>query len=620
MIEECIMDCLAKILYMSLIIEADNAAFDEVKRANRRLAELKNTMSAVWENSSDTIAISVEKISGNATSMVSPSFFRDALISKQEKMNDISAVVLELEKSCMEKRRDSFSNVAARVAIGDLPRVGMKVIRKDEFAQLDLHSSESKNIFDPVVAHQRRVERIDLMTYRAVAFCDMMSRAWQTTANESVFEHDVHPRESTGPRTKYEVKVTRLEEHAIVVVIRDVSERYRRFEAEKRFVIETTARQKDADANRFTRHEVKNGILSAIEICSNIREQISSDFNKLQTTGGEIIASDSAFSEASMAARVESITELDMTLHEILDIVLAETVSLFHRKDIPNTSMPVFHPKMLSLSVIFTHQMARDVIHEMYEPKMNRVDINHLLSHVKGFAGSSMQFEYVSSPSPLPLILSDHGLLKCIYSNVIRNAIKYGKPGGKITTNATYSADTKRFEMRVINEPGPEHQKLLDLGSRAGDLVFSHGTRLHENTSTLTKSLSAGDGAWIIRKCATILGGAVDISFDREQTMFSFEAPVELYDAHSKASDFVIPQGVWGIAIDDSKIQRKLLRRFFIHAGINEHHQIILGQDSAEITSFVDFVIDFVKKHPQDRCESSRSNFLLDFDFTHSIC
>lgn len=323
MVEECVMDCVAKILYMALIIEADSTAFDEAKRANRRLAELKNTMSVVWENASDTIAISVQKISGNVTSMISPSFFREALIAKQEELNDISAVVLELDNPYLKSRRDSFTNVSSRIEIGDLPSVGMKIIRKEDFAHLDLHSPVSKNIFDPVAA-----PRGDLMTYRVVAFSDMMARAWQTKTPESVFEHDVDSREGSGARTKFEVKVTRLDEHAIVVVVRDVSERYRRFEAEKRFVIETTARQKDAEANRFTRHEVKNGILAAIEICSNIREQISADFNKLQTSGSQAIATDRAFSEESMSARVESITELDMTLHEVLDIVLAETVRL----------------------------------------------------------------------------------------------------------------------------------------------------------------------------------------------------------------------------------------------------------------------------------------------------
>ena len=315
------MDAIAKILYMSLIIEADSVAFDEAKRANRRLAELKNTMSVVWENSSDTIAISVQTISGNITSMISPSFFREALIAKREELNDITAVVLEMDKPSINSRKDSFTNVSTRMELGDLTSVSMKIIYKEDFARLDLHSPVSKNIFNPLT--RQGAKKNDILSYQVIAFSDMLSRAWQTKRRETVFEHDVSPRAGSGPRIKFEVKVTKLEEHAIVVVIRDVSERYRRFEAEKRFVIETTARQKDAEANRFARHEIKNGILSAIEICSNIREQILTDFNKLQNAGSHIT------SQQSTSGRIESITELDMTLHEVLDIVLAETVCLY---------------------------------------------------------------------------------------------------------------------------------------------------------------------------------------------------------------------------------------------------------------------------------------------------
>jgi len=57
---------------------------------------------------------------------------------------------------------------------------------------------------------------------------------------------------------------------------------------------------------------------------------------------------------------------------------------------------------------------------------------------------------------------------------------------------------------------------------------------------------------------------------------------------------------VWGIAIDDSKIQRKLLRHFFIHAGIQENRQVILGHNRDEISSFVEFILSFVKRHPDD--------------------
>ena len=94
------------------------------------------------------------------------------------------------------------------------------------------------------------------------------------------------------------------------MVVRSVSERYRRFEAEKRFVYQTTARQKDEQANRFTKHEVKNGLLAAIEICGIVREQLS----------------ESVLCGESFSNKLENLTELDRTLHDVLDIILAETV------------------------------------------------------------------------------------------------------------------------------------------------------------------------------------------------------------------------------------------------------------------------------------------------------
>ena len=318
MIEECFLDCLAKVLYMALIIEADSVAFDEVKRANRRLAELKNTINAVWENSSDTIAISIQKISGNITSMISPSFFDGALAVQGKNANDISAVVLDIQNQTIQTKRDHFTNVAASIASSKLPCVRMKIISKKDFDSLNLYHPRSDYMFDPIVGHKGK-EETDLMTYYVVAFSDIMSRAWQTKASESVFEHDLDPINRGGSVTKFEVKVTRLDEQALVVVVRNVSERYKRFEAEKRFVIETTARQKDADANRFTKHEVKNGLLSAIEICSNLREKIAAD-SKLPK-----VLADGASSDENLSVQV---AELDTTLHDVLDIVLAEAVSM----------------------------------------------------------------------------------------------------------------------------------------------------------------------------------------------------------------------------------------------------------------------------------------------------
>jgi hypothetical protein len=271
-------------------------------------------MSVVWENSSDTIAISVRKASGNVTTMISPSFFQPALIARrQENIHNISAVVLEIGNIDTTNRRVSVTNWSD-VEQKHLDGIGMRIIQKADFADIDLHSASRTNTFEPLT-------RSDPMSPLAISFADMLSRAWRTKMHELVFEHDAILQVGSSG-TKFEVKLTRLEENAVVIVIRDVSERYRRFEAEKRFVFETTARQKDAEANRFTRHEVKNGLLAAIEICGNVREQVSEDFNLFQKgTKHDVL-----ISEESVASRVESITELDRTLHEVLDIVLAETV------------------------------------------------------------------------------------------------------------------------------------------------------------------------------------------------------------------------------------------------------------------------------------------------------
>jgi hypothetical protein len=53
-------------------------------------------MRVVWENLSDCITISVQKVSGSTTSMVSPSFFRSSLVArKEERIQDISAIFFE---------------------------------------------------------------------------------------------------------------------------------------------------------------------------------------------------------------------------------------------------------------------------------------------------------------------------------------------------------------------------------------------------------------------------------------------------------------------------------------------------------------------------------------------
>ena len=98
----------------------------------------------------------------------------------------------------------------------------------------------------------------------------------------------------------------RYSANTLIAVVRDVSERYKRFEAERR------ATRDMHTANRFTRHEVKNGLLSGIELTHTLRQAVTTFTDACQ------------IDEPSETARDqvdEYLNELDRTLHSVLNTV-----------------------------------------------------------------------------------------------------------------------------------------------------------------------------------------------------------------------------------------------------------------------------------------------------------
>jgi two-component sensor histidine kinase len=325
---------------------------------------------------------------------------------------------------------------------------------------------------------------------------------------------------------------------------------------------------RDAEANRFTRHEVKNGLLAAIGLCDSLSETAAGE-QKKELFLGEITS---------------SVIELDKTLREILDTVLSEA-------------------------------MARDIISEIYQPQLERVDFNEVLS-MKGNVSDAMsakgpRFSVITYPSPLPMFFFDQQLLRFIHHNAVSNACKYGKKGGAVQTVVHFDALQQRIQMNVINLPGSGHEEILKLGSEAKEIVFHAGQRLHihkaegsEQSGVMTHS--AGDGAWIMRKCAKTLGGECMISFNDMGTVFSLSCPATPFDVATKlytsinTTNFLLPQRTWGIAIDDSKIQRSFLKKVFRMIGISKERIFILGKNAEEIRGFADFVVEFVDLHSED--------------------
>ena len=559
MIGEAFMDVVAKVIYMFIIVDVHDAAFDKVSRTKRRLDELRRMMSVVWESSSDVLVISVKSLSGSATTIVSPTFVHmldrsqggsgtrlDGPVNHRSLVFDLNAESIQPDN-----------------AMGEHSNANMYDI---DFSRISLQPSWPLDNDDSDEGAHGSSFATDGET---TAMAQLVARAWRSPRMETLILHDlIRQRGNFTTLIPCEAKVTHLDDTAVVVVVRDVSERYKRFEAEKRVVSEMTARQKDAEANRFTRHEVKNGLLAAIGLCDSLSE----------TVAGEHIH------EWNKDEISSSVIELDKTLREILDTVLSEA-------------------------------MARDVINEIYQPQNERVDFNEALC-MKGYvvdtmSGKGPRFPLITYPSPLPTFFFDPQLLRFVHRNAVSNACKYGKKGGVVQTMVHYNALEQRIRMNVINLPGSGHEEILKLGSEANEMVFGAGQRLHihraegrEQNGIVTHS--AGDGAWIMRKCAKTLGGECLISFEDIRTVFSFSCPATPFDVAMKmqtsmdTSKFVLPPRTWGIAIDDSKIQRRLLQKVFRMAGVCSERTIILGKNTEEIRGFVDFMVEFVDLHSED--------------------
>jgi hypothetical protein len=129
------------------------------------------------------------------------------------------------------------------------------------------------------------------------------------------------------------------------------------------------------------------------------------------------------------------------------------------------------------------------------------------------------------------------------------------------------------------------------------EVVFSQGTSLH---GSMRGTISSGDGAWIMQKCAKTMGGSCSITFYNDHTEFIFLAPAEplIVSEITDTKDFVVPANTIGIAIDDSKIQRKMMARILSNIGITVENTHILGESPSEIMALQDMIFGLLEEYP----------------------
>jgi len=151
----------------------------------------------------------------------------------------------------------------------------------------------------------------------------------------------------------------------------------------------------------------------------------------------------------------------------------------------------------------------------------------------------------------------------------------------------------------IDNEPGDQHAKLLDMGNP--DLVFAQGVTLHDSSDH--EAVSNGDGGWIIRKCATALGGDVSLTFSPNSTTFRLTCPVQIYATEQLISNFHLPVNTIVYFVDDSNIQRKLFPpQLATSLNIRKDNIIVRGADEAEIRSWPGELRNLMQKQPESQC------------------
>lgn len=552
---------LARVLMVHLLVDLYDVLLDPRLEKARSTERWRQTTDMVWTDSPDIIAISRKSLSGETTTLLNPAFQR---AMQDGETTDTNASLLFSVAGCGDAKGAHNNN------------------RMTACFRVDSDSPDQLTSFSNAMEYLSANEKRPSMTQSlsketSSSLIELVGRAWNCEYKDTFIMHKLS---NGSAQIQFEAKVSRVSDSTLVLVARDVDERYRRFDEEKQRVMQTMEREKDAEANWFTRHEVKNGLLAAIGLCESLRE---TSYEAIENAiRGEHGVANSKLSIVKQDI-TRSITELDTTLHEILETALSQA-------------------------------MKRDVIHDSYQPIKERVDVVKLLRVTNGQPSSRLnskeRFPVVTTPEQLPAFHFDPHLLKCIHRHAVSNACKYGKKGAVVATAVLFDPPSGTLTITVQNLPGERHDEILKLGHSASEIVFSDGKTLHsgdESNRGINRMRGVPrDGGAIMRKCAKCLGGECDIEFRSDRTVFTLRCPAVPFDLALKSQTsfdvarFRLPENIWGIGIDDSKIQRKLLERIFKMAGVNKDRITVLGKDADEIQGFTDYVIGFIEHHPDD--------------------
>jgi hypothetical protein len=193
-------------------------------------------MAILWDTSSDVIVVSIKDANGNLVSLLSPAFLDVVEVPIPESVKGRHATALMIETS----PGDSSD-------LQDDEKRG--TIVKAQY--IDTSEAPYRGWVNHTI-----LENIDKTSFEAMTAATFVEASWDRSKLASIprnrdWHMKPHPfvtRKDNKCQT--EIKVSQHGDGAIIAIIRDVTERYRWYEAERRAHAEVVRRQQDAQSVR----------------------------------------------------------------------------------------------------------------------------------------------------------------------------------------------------------------------------------------------------------------------------------------------------------------------------------------------------------------------------------
>ena len=262
MVVDTTFDVAAKAIYLKLIVDIHFAVFDAEGRAQRQLGELRNLISVLWDASSDAIVISARH-GHKVTSLLSPSFLKLVDVLPPPELQHRKSIALLIET---EKHGGKSGAAAAAAATDPTPQsTPPPQLQRQQSHPQHLQSPDMKDDDDGLVVvlscsyvdcaeipyggllRESILLEVSSPQAREWQASGLIAAAWQH-AEQS--DSEVILMYQFQEERKCEVKVSPHTDNTLVAIVRDVTERYKRMEAERKAHSETVARQKDAQSVR----------------------------------------------------------------------------------------------------------------------------------------------------------------------------------------------------------------------------------------------------------------------------------------------------------------------------------------------------------------------------------